>query len=138
MKNPKLNAQRWIKEAEYNLFHAERNCHDKAYSLTCFLAEQASQKALKAVLYLGGTRFTYIHSVRELIKEVLKTHPEFSRLLEKGAILDQYYLTTRYPDAVPEPAIPSEIFTKEQAEQALDIAKKIFDACRNLIETAGG
>lgn len=133
MKNPKQNAARWIKEAEYTFYQAERTLKDNAYNLACFLAEQTSQKALKAVLYLGGARFITTHSIKELVKEISKKHPEFTELADKGALLDQYYLSSRYPDAVPEPAIPSEIFIKKQAEEAVDIAREIFELCKKMI-----
>ena len=133
MKHSQQNALRWIREAENTLGQAERNCRQDAYNLACFLAEQAAQKALKAVRYLDGARFVTIHSISELIVEISKNRPEFLTLRSSAAILDQYYLTTRYPDAVAEPAIPSEIFTKEQAEQALSIARTIFQTCQSLI-----
>lgn len=133
MKNPRRNAERWIKEAEYTLQQAEQNCEVGAYNLVCFLAEQTAQKALKAVLYFGGARFVNIHSIAELLKEVSKRYPAMSELFEMGVTLDQYYLSSRYPDAVPDPAVPAEIFTKTQAEEAVGIAKKIFEACRGLV-----
>lgn len=133
MKNSKQNAERWIKEAENTLHQAERNSRENAYNLACFLAEQASQKSLKAVLYLDGARFVNIHSIAELIKEISKKRPEFLELLNQGVKLDNYYLSSRYPDAVPEPAIPSEIYIKDQAEEAVNIAKDIFDVCKKLI-----
>ncbi len=130
MKHSQQNAQRWIREAENTLRQAERICEQEAYNVVCFLAEQAAQKSLKAVRYFDGARFINIHSVFELIREVSQKRPEFLPLRSEAAILDQYYLTTRYPDAVAEPAIPSEIFTKAQAEQALRIARTIFQACK--------
>lgn len=133
MKNAKQNAERWIREAEYTLRQAERNCREGSYNLACFLSEQTAQKALKAVLYFDGVRFINIHSVTELAKEASGTHQEFSSLMSEGSRLDQYYLSARYPDAVPEPAIPAEIFTKNQAEEAVEMARKIFEACRGLI-----
>lgn len=133
MRNSKQNAERWFKEAESTFRQAKRNCEEGAYNLACFLAEQASQKALKAILYLDGARFINIHSVKELLGEVSKKHEEFSEFIEAGMKLDQYYLSTRYPDAVPEPAIPSEIFAKSQAEEAVEIAGKIFEVCEKLV-----
>ena len=134
MKNPKQNAARWIREAEYTFHQAERTFKDDAYNLACFLAEQTSQKALKAVLYLDGARFITTHSIKELIKEISKKHSELAEFSDKGALLDQYCLSSRYPDAVPEPAIPSEIFIKKQAEEAVDIAREIFEMCKKVIE----
>ena len=134
MKNPRQYALRWIRDAENTLRHAEQVFQQTdAYNVVCFLAEQVAQKALKAVRYLDGARFINIHSVSELIREVSQKRPEFLPLRSQGAILDQYYLTTRYPDAVAAPAIPSEIFNKEQAEEALRIARIIFETCQPLI-----
>ena len=133
MKQPRQNALRWIRDAENTLRHAELNCQWEAYNVACFLAEQVAQKALKAVLYLDGARFISTHSVSELIREASQKRPGLLPLRAQAVILDQYYLTTRYPDAVAAPAIPSEIFTKEQAEDALRIARTIFERCRALI-----
>ena len=134
MKHSRQTALRWIREAENTLRQAEQNLQQgNANNLVCFLAEQAAQKALKAVRYWDGARFISIHSVSELIREVSQERPEFLPLRPQAAILDQYYLTTRYPDAVAEPAIPSEIFTKEQGEGALRTARTIFEKCRSLI-----
>ena len=133
MKQPRRNAQRWIREAENTLRQAEQVCATDAYNLACFLAEQAAQKSLKAVLYLDGARWIPLHSVAELTKEISKKRPEFSSLLAAGGKLDQYYLSTRYPDAVAEPAIPSEIFTEDQARDAVGLARNIFETSKSLI-----
>lgn len=134
MKQPRQNALRWIRDAENTLRQAERICkQDDAYNVVCFLAEQIAQKALKAVRYLDGARFIHTHSVSELIREASQKRPELLPLRSQAAVLEQYYLTTRYPDAVAAPAIPSEIFTKEQAEDALRIARTIFEKCQSLI-----
>jgi HEPN domain-containing protein len=134
MKHSKENADRWLREAENTLNQAQKIMeNEKAYNLVCFLAEQACQKALKAVLYFDGARLITIHSIAELIKQIGINRPDFLTFLAPGGKLDQYYLSSRYPDAVAEPAIPSEIFTKDQAEEAVNIARQIFEVCRSLI-----
>ena len=133
MKNARQNALRWIRDAENTLRVAEKNCQWEAHNVACFLAEQVAQKSLKAVLYLDGARFIRIHSIAELIKEVSQKRPEFLLFRGDAGTLDQYYLTTRYPDAVAEPAIPSEIFTEKQAEEALRIARTIFEMSKQVI-----
>jgi len=133
MKNSRQNALRWIRDAENTLRVAEMNCQWEAHNVACFLAEQSAQKSLKAVLYLDGARFIRTHSISELVKEVARKRPEFQNLREDAGTLDQYYLTTRYPDAVAEPAIPSEIFNRKQAEEALRIARAIFEISKRLI-----
>ena len=135
MKNSKQNAERWLRQSENTLRQAKRTYEQgDAFNFACFLSEQTAQQALKAVLYLDGARFINIHSIAELIKEISKKRSEFSSLFEQGVKLDQYYLSTRYPDAVAEPAIPSEIFTKDQAKEAVSIAQGIFGVSQNLIK----
>ncbi len=133
MKKPAETGDRWLREAAHTLQQAKLVYKNKIYNVTCFLAEQACQKALKAVLYFEGARFITMHSIAELLKEVSKKHPELSRFIAQGGHLDQYYLSSRYPDAVAEPAIPSEIFDDEQAAKALSIAEEIFMACKKLV-----
>ena len=133
MKNPQKNALRWIRDAENTLRQGQMNCQMEAYNVACFLAEQSAQKSLKAVRYLDGSRFISTHSVTELIREISQTRPGFLPIRSQAAVLEQYYLTTRYPDAVAEPAIPSEIFTKGQAEEALRIARSIFEMCKSVM-----
>ena len=133
MKNSKRNAERWLRDAGRTLEQARKNIAIQEYNVACFLAEQAAQKSLKAVLYDDGLRFINMHAIRTLIADVSKKHPTFSQLSERGGILDQYYLSARYPDAVTEPAIPAEIFIKDQAEEAARIAQAIFEASRNIV-----
>jgi len=134
MKYSKQNADRWLREAENTLNQVQRIMeNEKAYNFVCFLAEQVCQKALKAVLYFDGARLITIHSIAELIKQISKNRPEFLTFLAPAGKLDQYYLSSRYPDAVAQPAIPSEIFTEEQAKEAIEIAQKIFELCQSKI-----
>ncbi len=41
--------------------------------------------------------------------------------------LDQYYIPTRYPNGLPAGAVPSAVFTKLQANDALAGARAISD-----------
>lgn len=133
MKKPKENAKRWLREAEHTLAQAEQTYKNKIWNLVCFLSEQTAQKALKAVLYYNGERFINIHSIVELVREAATKHPELIKFARDGGILDQYYLSSRYPDAVAEPAIPAEIFVDKQAGDSIKIAKKIFEKCKRII-----
>ncbi len=45
-------------------------------------------------------------------------------------MLDRYYLTTRYPDALPFPAVPYEAFSASDSAQALAAAARILEAAR--------
>ena len=97
------------------------------WSDVCFKSEQTSQLALKAYLYGAGRRSIYIHSIGELLSECGEEDEDFSGLRGRGVTLDKYYLSSRYPDALPPPAIPFESFTVDDARPALDIATEIVE-----------
>lgn len=135
MKNIKAEAMRWLEQAEHDLDAAKKNLEIlKFYSDTCFLAEQAAQKALKAFLYFKGKRYVLIHSVAALVEAILEYDKEFEPLIKYGRKLDQYYIPTRYPDALAPPAIPFETYAKEQAEEALKYAQEIFNLIKGKIK----
>ena len=47
--------------------------------------------------------------------------------------LDRHYLTSRYPDALPEPAIPAEVYVHQDAEEAVSTARAVFETAKRAI-----
>ncbi|MCH8205663.1 MAG: HEPN domain-containing protein [Chloroflexi bacterium] len=125
MKRPLESARRWLAEAEHNLQVTRTLLENSLWSKVCFEAEQTAQLALKAFLYGRGRRDVRIHSIGELVAECGKEDGDFLTLLNQGKVLDKYYLSTRYPDALPPPAVPFESFTEEEGLQALAYAEEI-------------
>ena len=133
MKNPKKTAQRWLAQAEHSLSVTQVLLDNGLWPEVCFHAEQTAQLALKAYLFFEGRRFVNVHSVRTLAEECINHDPGFAPLIDYGMILDRYYLSTRYPDALPDPAIPFESFSEPDARQALNFATEIVGAVRSKI-----
>lgn len=125
MKDSKAQAARWLKQAEYDLKEAEKCLADESFSYACFFAEQAAQKSLKGYLMSKGWRFVNIHAIGELLKEAAKSNGALMELLPLGQKLDRYYLSSRYPDALPEPAIPAESYGLDEGREAVEISRKI-------------
>lgn len=117
--------RRWLRQAEHDLRVARRLQAHGDYSDACFMAEQASQKALKAFLLARGERSVPIHSVAELAEHCSRFDPDFKEHIASGRLLDQYYIPTRYPDALPPPAVPFESYTQDQGEKAVAAANAI-------------
>lgn len=134
MKRPKENGLRWLKQAEHNFIVTKTNLENNYFSDTCFMAEQTAQVALKAFLYYKGERFVNIHSVISLIKKAGEYDKDFIALIDLASKLVQYYIPTRYPDALGGDAIPAEVYIREQAEEALEIARKILDLAKSKIK----
>jgi len=99
----------------------------------CFFFQQAGEKALKALWYSLDLD-PWGHSVRKLILDL----PESSDLTpvkacaDKAALLDKYYIPTRYPNGLPD-LTPGEVYTLEDAERGLEAATHIFYACEQAI-----
>lgn len=125
MKNLQQEAKRWYRQAEYDLIEANASQKRGSFAYACFFAEQAAQKFLKSYLILNGHRFIPIHSIGELLEKAAQIEYKFTKLIDDGKRLDRYYLITRYPDALPSPAIPYESYGQKEAREAVKIAKKI-------------
>jgi HEPN domain-containing protein len=135
MKKSKQECLRWLEQAEYDLYSAKRNFEQKIYAYTCFICEQSAQKAIKAYLYLKGERYIWEHSIQKLIEKSKDYDEEFAKFIETGAILDKYYLTTRYPDAIAPPAVPYKSFTEKEAKEAINLASKLLNFVKNKIRS---
>ena len=125
VKKPLETARRWLAQAEHSLSISRLLLESGMVADACFHSEQTAQLALKAFLYPKGRRFVNIHSVRELASVCGTEDSDFSSFEDYGMFLDRYYLSTRYPDALPAPAVPFESFTQEEAEQAVGFAEEI-------------
>jgi HEPN domain-containing protein len=126
MKPSRETGLRWLRQAEHDLSIAQNHQGRGDYSDACFMAEQASQKALKAFLVAQGRRSVPIHSVAQLAESCSQIDADFTLYIAPGRILDQYYIPTRYPDALAPPAVPFESYTEEQGKKAVAAAKAIF------------
>jgi HEPN domain-containing protein len=87
------------------------------------------------VLFSQGSRVVLGHSIRELAKLCEKYHPAFGAIRAIAALLDQFYIPTRYPNGLPFPAIPSETYTASQAEAALRSAEQVIGTVETFLRT---
>jgi len=133
MKKSKEEAERWLIQAEHEFQFAKRIFEEKIYSYTCFMCEQSAQKSFKAYLIFKGQRYVWEHSIQKLVERCQSFDSEISKFRKYGAKLDKYYLSTRYPDALPFPAIPYESYTEEEAQEAINFAHEILEFVKNKI-----
>lgn len=107
-------AEIWLDQADNDLKWADASLREGFYSQVCFVSQQIAEKCMKALAYFRGYDLVKSHSVK-IIAEKLGINGE---LLEAAMVLDLYYISTRYPDALPGGA-PYKSFSKTQATQAL-------------------
>ena len=131
--DPTAEAMRWMLQAEDDLSIAELVLRENHYSHVCFMSHQAAEKALKSVAYGRGDRFVIGHSLQELLNGLVGTHEDLESLREAACRLDQYYVATRYPGALPG-GLPFETYSRGQAEEAVAMASEIVTSARAFLE----
>ena len=123
----------WINKAKRDLEHAENDVKCKFYEWACFSAQQASEKGVKAVFYTLHAD-AWGHSVTMLLKELSK-HYEIEESLTRAAKnLDKFYIPPRYPNGF-DIGIPADYFTKEDAQGAIQDARRIINFCESKISS---
>jgi HEPN domain-containing protein len=128
-------AERWFKTAQGDLDSAIILLKNSRYAHSCFHSQQSGEKAIKAVWYYLDAD-PWGHSIKKLIQDLeqvdLNTYAKF-KTLEKCAVqLDRFYITTRYPNGLPE-LTPEEAYLEEDAVKCIENAKKFIDAVCSIL-----
>ena len=116
----------WLKQAERDLEQARASQADGRHEWACFAAQQAAEKAAKA-LHLARGQEAWGHIVADLLAELPGAVPP--GLIDKGKVLDNLYMPTRYPNGHPAGA-PFEHYGPIQSGQAIQYAGEILDFVR--------
>ncbi len=125
--------RRWLEQAQADLAAAKWNEQGGFYSVACFWAQQTAERALKAYLYFQGRRRVFGHSVLELVKECARLDPDFDPLAHAAALLDRYYVPTRYPNGLPG-GVPAQVYQADEAQEALQLAEKVVTLAASKIK----
>ena len=132
-RSPLEEGQRWLRQAREDLKWAAVLAEQGANHLVCFLAQQITGKALKGYLYAQGEEVVLGHSVERLSAAAAEYDQRFEDRSRQWSILDGYYIPTRYPSGLPD-GIPSDVFSSEAAQNALDLADEAVNWTASLLE----
>ncbi len=124
-------AKDWLKQAERDLEHAKKDLIGEYYEWSCFSAQQAAEKALKAV-YQDTNRVAWGHSVRGLLVNLKDSFEISSALMEAAKVLDKFYIPTRYPNGF-DVGAPTDYFTEREAKEAIEYASEIIGFCKDIL-----
>ncbi len=127
-------ARRWMEDALEDLRVAEdlKIGHPSA---SCFHAQQATEKAVKATLYLRGVEARG-HSILELVERLEEAaSTRLCGLYDDARLLDRHYAPPRYPNLHPGISLPSHrLYSREDAERCIESAGRVIDCMRRLLE----
>lgn len=119
----RAEGQRWLDQATEDLRWTEHLAREGTYHLACFLAQQVTEKAIKAFLYAQGEEVVLGHSVERLCAAASRYNPEFQVKARTWSLLDGYCVPTRYPNGLPA-GIPANVFTRAAAEGAASMPRE--------------
>lgn len=120
-KNEKIFFE-WVEKAGEDLLSLESllKHKDGSPSTGCFLAQQAIEKLLKALIIKHGDELEKIHDLTALLQRIRKFESKIEQFSKEIAVVTHYYIETRYPGDYPE-------FTWEECQKAFEIAKEVKD-----------
>ncbi|MBI5115424.1 HEPN domain-containing protein [Candidatus Poribacteria bacterium] len=115
--------RQWLRKADADMDAAEALLSEERTSLypSCFHSQQAAEKFLKAYLSRHQVEFPKTHILGELLDLISRIDKKLADGLKDVTKLNPYGVVIRYPGDIPEP-------TREQAEEALDLAQSVRDA----------
>jgi HEPN domain-containing protein len=96
------------------------------YEDLCFHAQQAAEKALKAVYLHYGWSFRYVHDLEELITDLRQNGLTIPEEVEEAIILTSYAYEARYPGL-------GEPVTAEEHQRAVELADGVVRWAESLM-----
>lgn len=118
-------ADRWLRQGEYDFKVAEWNQQGGFFAPACFWAQQAAAKSLRAFLYMNREDARETRSVVDLLDRAITYAEEFRNFVGVSTSLDIYYKTSRFPDALPG-GIPAEVISEKDSRDAIKQAGEIL------------
>ena len=113
----------WWRQAAADLRASSVLAKAGEWSHSCFQAQQAAEKSLKALL-ADRDEDLRSHSLAALLRELGGEVPQ--QWAAQARALDKLYAPTRYPDALGD-AAPMDVFGPEDAERAMQAASAFVD-----------
>lgn len=120
--------RQWLGKADEDFRVAEHLASGAAaYSgATCFHAQQAVEKYLKAFLVEHQIEFSKTHDLGELLDLASSADPSLEKSLREVTALNPYSVDTRYPGDFPET-------TSKDARKAVELARRARETLVNLL-----
>ncbi|PVD20274.1 hypothetical protein C0Q70_20771 [Pomacea canaliculata] len=127
--------RRWFRQAEADLqsARAAKGTCLQGYNWVCFMCHQATEKALKAILYCRNANQAVfrLHEIVCLAQFV--NDCDVNELAAKLEKLVGTHIRMRYPDALLSPSIPAEVYNDQQASEACDLTDGLLTKVKTLL-----
>jgi HEPN domain-containing protein len=116
---PPTDPREWLNRAQSNLAAASDAAPGVYLEDLCFNAQQAAEKAVKAVFIHRGLRFPYVHDLQRLLQLLNRGGVKIPKYVWKAEDLSAFAFEARYPG-------PSPPVKLRQYRRALRIAESVL------------
>lgn len=110
----------WLNRARSNLARAQAKITGIYLEDLCFDAQQAAEKAIKALLIKRGVTFPYVHDLARLVTLLEQAGQEIPEFVQRVEALTRYAVVTRYPGL-------AEPVTEAHYQEAVAVAKAVLE-----------
>ncbi len=133
----KLSTKSWLELADRDLRAAQKLLEDEYLTnIVLFHCQQCIEKCFKALLEEADITPPKIHSIHRLNAIVQEKIPFCLPISDEEIdLIDDIYIDTRYPGSFG--LLPTGFPTKEQAEEILKIAERVYLETKKLLLESG-
>lgn len=125
---PPDDPREWLNRARSNLTLARVEIPGVAFEDLCFDAQQAAEKAIKAVFIARGVDFPYVHDLTNLLTILEHAGETIPSSIWDAVPLTRYAVVTRYP------GMGSPVTAEDHAE-AVRLAEAVLMWAEQQIQT---
>ena len=125
---PPDDPREWLNRAKSNLLLAKHVKEGVYLEDLCFGAQQAAEKAAKALLIHREVEYPYVHDLAELLTLLQQAGLNVPESVKQSSKLTRYAIVTRYPGTLGP-------VTEEEYEEAISTAEEVVQWVEREIES---
>jgi HEPN domain-containing protein len=123
---PPDDPREWLNRAKSALSLAQARREGVYWEDLCYQAQQAAEKAIKAVLIRQGVDFSYVHDIAELLVELESAGGSVPGAVKRAARLTRFAVFTRYP-------APAAALRRMEWAEAVALAQEVVTWAESLL-----
>jgi len=123
---PPDDPHEWLNRARSNLAQSKLRAPEVYLEDLCFNAQQAAEKAIKALLIKLGIRFPYTHDMTELLTLLEQAEQIIPEEIKRAGALSDYAVESRYPGL-------AEPVTEEEYQETVNTAEQVVHWVERII-----
>ncbi|MBI2999118.1 MAG: HEPN domain-containing protein [Deltaproteobacteria bacterium] len=123
---PPDDPREWLNRARSNLARAKVKHKGVYLEDLCFDAQQAAEKAIKALLIKRDVAFPYVHDLAELLTSLEKAGQEIHESIRQAERPSKFAVFTRYPGMGP-------LIKEKEYKESVRIAERVVKWAEKII-----